>query len=483
MNDARDLRSKTNFHSSDTLHMTESIAAPFQLLTALFGDAAMAHVFSVEQTIQAWLDVEIALAEAQHEAGILTAAEVSAIRAAAVPANVDVTNLISGGRIVGYPILPLVREITTKLDHGRLARMHYGATTQDIMDSALAIQLRNAVARLDELLDTFGESLAELVGRHRETAMMGRTHAQHATPTTFGAKLAVFLDELTRHRHRLAEALPRIARVSLFGAAGTSAALGSAVASLRRSMGKRLDLVATDVPWHVARDSVAEFGLICGMVGATSARFAREVIDLSRSEVGEVQEQGGYHRGASSTMPQKSNPIGSEAIIGMSATAGALAGGLFRAMEANHERAAGEWQIEWQVIPNVAYLAASCLSEAASIGRSLQVFPDIMRANLDNEGGFALSEAYMMALAPAIGREAAHDLVYQAVLEARRSKRSLHDQLAAMDDKALKGLRRIESSEYLGEAPTICDAALSAWRVSQSAALLRRAEGIVADAR
>jgi 3-carboxy-cis,cis-muconate cycloisomerase len=203
------------------------------------------------------------------------------------------------------------------------------------------------------------------------------------------------------------------------------------------------------------------------MIAATTARFAREVIDLSRSEVGEVQEQGGHHRGASSTMPQKSNPIGSEAIIGMAATASSLAGALFRAMEANHERAAGEWQIEWQVIPEVAYLAGSCVAEAASIARSLQVFPDVMRANLESEGGFVLSEAYMMALAPTIGREAAHDLIYKAVQDARRSKRSLHEQLAIMNDSILKGLRRIEPSDYLGEATAICDAALGTWRAAR----------------
>jgi 3-carboxy-cis,cis-muconate cycloisomerase len=166
----------------------------------------------------------------------------------------------------------------------------------------------------------------------------------------------------------------------------------------------------------------------------------------------------------------------------MSATASSLAGALFRAMEANHERAAGEWQIEWQVIPEVAYLAASCVSEATSIARNLQVFPDAMRANLENEGGFVLAEAYMMALAPAIGREAAHDLVYQAVQEARRAKRSLHHQLAGMKDKAVQGLARIEPSEYLGEASAICDAALSSWRTSRAASPSRRSEGALAAA-
>jgi 3-carboxy-cis,cis-muconate cycloisomerase len=460
--------------------MTEAVGTPFRLLTALFGDAAMAGIFSADRTIKAWLDVEIALAEAQGELGILAPSEVEAIRAAAKPSNVNLADLLARSRVVGYPILPLIREITPKLDHGRAARIHYGATTQDIMDTALAMQLAAAIARLDDLLDSFGQAIAGHVEQQRDTPMAGRTHAQHATPTTFGAKLAVFLSELARHRSRLEQALPRVARVSLFGAAGTGAALGHSVAKLRRSVARRLDLQPTDVPWHVARDSVAEFGALCAVISATCARFAREIIDLSRSEVGEVQEEGGHHRGASSTMPQKSNPIGSEAVIGMATTAASLAGGLFRAMEANHERAAGEWQVEWQVVPDVAYLAASCLTVAAGVAQTLQVFPEAMRANLEQDGGFILAEAYMMALAPAIGREAAHDLIYEAVQQARQARRTLYDQLSSMDHKALSGIRRITPDEYLGEAPEICDAALAEWRSARRPAYERGASRSVA---
>jgi 3-carboxy-cis,cis-muconate cycloisomerase len=459
------------FHAADGNGLATEVAGPFRLLTALFGDPVMAGIFSAERTIRAWLEVEVALAEAQGEFGIISPSEVEAIRAAAKPANVNLANLLTRSRVVGYPILPLIREITPELDHGRAARIHYGATTQDIMDTALAMQLAEAIARLDALLDTFGQAIAGHVERQRDTPMAGRTHAQHATPTTFGAKLAVFLAELARHRHRLAQAMPRAARVSLFGAAGTGAALGPSVAKLRHSMAKRLKLEPSDVPWHVARDSVAEFGALCAVIAATCARFAREVIDLSRSEVGEVQEEGGHHRGASSTMPQKSNPIGSEAIIGMATTATSLAGGLFRAMEANHERAAGEWQVEWQAVPDVAYLAASCLTVSSSIAETLQVFPETMRANLEKDGGFILAEAYMMALAPTLGREAAHDLVYEAVQLARQAKRPLYDQLSGMDHDALRGIRRIAPGEYLGEAPAICDAALAEWRASRRSAV------------
>lgn len=440
------------------------IHAPFRLLTSLFGDSEMAGIFSLERTIQAWLEVEVALADAQADAGVLSRHEADAIRSAATLSNVDTTELLRQSTIVGYPILPLIREIAPKLDHGRIARIHYGATTQDIMDTVLAMQLSKAIKRIDGLLGQFGDALAVHVERHRGTLIVGRTHAQHATPTTFGAKISVFLSELIRHRQRLVEASGRIGRISLFGAAGTSAALGDAAPRVRRIMGQALGLSVTDVPWHVARDAVAEFGMLCGMIAATCSRFAREVIDLSRTEIGEVHEQGGHHRGASSTMPQKSNPIGSEAIIGMATTTCSLSGTLFRAMEAGHERSAGEWQIEWQVIPDVAYLSASCVSLAADVARSLQVFPDVMRRNLDSDGGFVMAEAYMMRLAPAIGREAAHDLIYMAVQQARHKNLTLYEHLKTMADESLGGsIEPIAPGEYLGQAVAICEAALAEW--------------------
>jgi 3-carboxy-cis,cis-muconate cycloisomerase len=451
--------------------MMNSGNAPFRLLTALFGDAPMAKIFSLESAISGWLRVEVALAEAQAEIGILTPAEAAAIRRAAIVTNVDIPRLLRESRIVGYPILPLIREITPHLDDGRAARLHYGATTQDIMDTALAMQLVSALARLSELVETFGAALARHIEAHRSTAIMGRTHAQHATPTTFGAKLAVFLGELSRHRERLAEARDRVGKVSLYGAAGTSAALGDAVPQLRRSIARALGLQATDVPWHVARDSIAEFGNLSAMIAATCARFAREVIDLARTEVGEVREQGGYHRGASSTMPQKSNPIASEAIIGMASSAGAMAGALYRAMEANHERSAGEWQIEWQIVPDVACLSASCVALAADIAGNLEIHPEVMLRNLESDGGFVMAEAYMMRLAPALGREAAHDLVYSAVQDARRDGRALYDQLRSMPG-APHDLEPIGPMAYLGQAAAICDAALAAWRRAPDAAEL-----------
>jgi 3-carboxy-cis,cis-muconate cycloisomerase len=382
--------------------------------------------------------------------------------------NIDFGKLWTEARNVGYPILPLVRMVAAALPEGPAGRLHYGATTQDIMDTGLALQLRAALDRFDELLDRFGDSVADLTERHRHTVLAARTHAQQAVPTTFGAKLSVLLAELVRQRERVDQVRPKVCVVSLYGAGGTSAALGDASSEVRAAMAEILGLGSADVPWHVARDSVAEFGFVCASLAATCTRFAREVIDLSRTEIAEVREQGGHLRGASSTMPQKANPINSEAIVGMSATTGALSSALGRAMEAGHERSAGEWQVEWQVLPQLANLAAGCLAAAAEVAANLRVFPENMRRNLDADGGLVMAEAYMMKLAPEIGKVRAHDLVYRAALEAREKGLGLEETLgpllAGENLASLNGEVSVTPEEYLGQSDEVCESALEMWR-------------------
>jgi 3-carboxy-cis,cis-muconate cycloisomerase len=390
----------------------------FEMLVGLYGDDRTAQILSEGAMIRSWLRPEAALATAQGELGVLDPDDAAAIADAAKPENIDTDRLWKETRVVGYPILPLVRQIDAALPEAHRGRVHYGATTQDIMDSGLAVQLDEAAARLGELLAGFGDALAHLAEEHTDTVIAGRTHALQAVPTTFGAKLATYVGELARHRDRLRVARTRLAVVSLFGAGGASSAYGEHAVAIRRRTAELLGLHTTDVPWHVARDGLAEFGLVCSLLSATCARFAREIVDLSRTEIAEIAEVGeaaGHHRGASSTMPQKVNPIESEAVIGLSATAGALSSALFRAMEAAHERAACEWQVEWQVLPQLVSLCAAALRTAGSIAAGLQVFPDAMRANLRADGGLVMAEAYMMRLAPQLGRERAHDVVYDAV--------------------------------------------------------------------
>lgn len=441
---------------------------PFFLLTTLFGDAEMTRIFSEERTVQGWLESERALAGAQAELGVLTHEQAEAIAGAATLENIDLAELWRQARNVGFPVLPLIRMIASALPEEAAGRVHYGATTQDVMDTGLALQLRDALRRLEGLLARFGGVVARLVEEHRHTVLAGRTQAQQAVPTTLGTKLSVLLSELARQRVRLAEVRPRVCVVSLYGAVGTSAALGDSAPRVRKVMADSLGLKTSEVPWHVARDSVAEFGLLCASLAATCARFAREVIDLSRTEIAEVREQGGDHRGGSSTMPQKANPIGSEAIVGMSATAGALTSALYRAMEAGHERAAGEWQIEWQVVPQLACLGAGCLGMATEVAEGLVVFPDAMRKNLGADNGLIMAEAYMMRLAPSLGHKQAHDVVYEAAIKARQKDQRLEETLEEFVPgevwAELKEEMPLAPENYVGRPDVVCDAALETWQ-------------------
>ncbi|CAL9655959.1 lyase family protein [Streptomyces sp. enrichment culture] len=455
--------------------MTAPLAhpTPFSLTERLVGDRGQLAVFSEDSAIEGWLAAERALARAQAEVGVLSPAEAEAVCRAARLAAVDREALWRTARTVGYPVLGLVRQISGLLPEGPDGRVHYGATTQDIMDTGLALQMARSLAALDRGLGELGDALAEQVTEHAATVMAARTHGQQAVPTTFGATLATLLGQFTRHRRRLAEAEPRVAVVSLFGAGGTAAALGPHAAATRSGMARLLGLHDAETPWHVARDGVAEFGWLCALLTATCARLARNVVDLSRTEIAEVLEPGGDHRGASSTMPQKANPITSEIVIGLTGTTGALASALLRIQEAGHERAAGEWQTEWQVLPELAVAAGTALSETTALVRGLRVDARRMRANLDHDGGLLMAESRMIALAASTGRERAHGLVHEAAARTRSSGRSLTETLReVLVDQSLGALLSdvpARPDDYLGQARQMAEAAVRHWRAEPAA--------------
>jgi len=452
---------------------------PFSLLITLYGDPQMNEVFSESNTVESWLKAEAALAWAQAQVGVLTHEESEAIAQAAILSNIDIERLWREARNVGYPILPLVRMIAATLPPSIGGRVHYGATTQDIMDTGLALQLSSALDRLQHLLSSLGDLLAERVNEHRTTVMAGRTHAQHAVPTTFGAKLAIFLYQVSHHYLRLPEVRSHVAKVSLYGASGTSAALGNEAERVRQLMAQRLGLSVSPIPWHVARENIFEFAAFCVSISSVCARLAREVIELSRTEIGEVRERNGYYRGASSTMPQKTNPIDSEGIVGMAAVVAALASSLHLAMQAVHERASGEWQIEWHVVPQIACLTAGCLRVAVEVVEGLQVFPEAMLRNIEASGGQIMAEAYMIRLAKVLGQGAAHELVYQLAQASRNRKQPLAEVLMetlSPELRAQLGALPLRPEDYLGQAEQVCQAAIDGWQ-----ALRRRANDYQSD--
>ncbi len=271
-----------------------------------------------------------------------------------------------------------------------------------------------------------------------------------------------------RHRARLAQLRPRVCRVSLFGAGGTSAALGPAAAQVRSRLAARLELEDADVPWHAARDGMAEFVAFAALAPQTAARFAREVANLSRTEIGEVFEPAGHHRGASSTMPQKANPITAEVILGLAGLARGYLAPAAAAMVVEHERAAGEWHVEWDVVPRVAVVAAGALAAATELTVGMRVAPETMRRNLEHDHGLVLAEAFMIRLAEPLGQAQAHDLVYAAATEARRTGRTLVEALRdRVDPEAWRAAdldAGVDPERYLGEAVEVARRAVRSWR-------------------
>lgn len=455
--------------------------APYLPLVGTFGDPTTSELLSERATVASWLEVERALAAAQADLGLVSPEAAGAVQAYARPERVDGEAIRERTRWIGYPILPLLEQLRSGSPPDVASTIHWGATTQDVMDSGLVLVLRGAIARVDELLVEVGDLAAGHADRHRSTVMVGRTHAQPAVPTTFGAKVAVWLSELARHRDRLHAARDRALVLSLFGAGGTSAALGPRSRDIRRLVGARLGLATVDVPWHTARDNLAEVGFVLAGISATCGKIGREVIDLSRPEIGELREAGRDRRGASSTMPQKANPISSEVVVGMSSLAAQQVPALLAAMRSGHERAAGEWQIEWDALPATVALAAGCLLNTREILADLTIDAGRMRAGLELDGGTIMAEAVMIGLAPHVGRARAHDLVEAACVHARASGIGLRGAIGrTLDDGLLQALGPLEvvfdPASYLGETDTVVDVALEAWHRAKLTPLVGAAD-------
>jgi 3-carboxy-cis,cis-muconate cycloisomerase len=441
----------------------------FLPLLDVFGDDVVTELFSEREYVRCWLEVERALAKAQAEFGVIPEGAAQAIEAELTADKIDLDRLREDTRVVGYPILPLLEQISASSSEAVGSYVHWGATTQDIMDTGLVLAVGRSLDLLEQRCIELVDALASLAVEHRASVLAARTHAQQAVPTTFGAKLAVWVDEFGRHVDRVRDVRPRVVRVQLFGAAGTAAALGPTSRDVRRRVAELLGVGVTDVPWHTARDGVAEVGFVAAGVAATCGKVAREVIELSRTEIGEVREVANMSRGASSTMPQKANPIASETIVGLVSLARHLVPALLEAMQAGHERSAGEWQIEWDAVPTLLALSHSAVVTTTSLIEGLEVVPARMATNMQADGGMLMSEAVMIALAPHIGRHAAHHLVYDACRVARENGRDL----TAVLEEALPGdlasqlppiALLLEPEAYLGEADAIVDAALASRR-------------------
>src|ERR1051326_5254227 len=397
----------------------------------MFGTAAMRAVFGELAFLGRCAEVEAALARAQARAGIVPTEAAAAISKAAAgiikePQSLDLARLKRETETVGYPILPLVRQLADRAgDAGRW--VHWGATTQDIMDTAAVLQIRAGLELIETDLTALRGHLAALARRWRDTPMAGRTHLQHALPITFGYKAAVWLAAFDRHATRLTELGPRVLQVQFGGAAGTLASLGPGPESLasRAELARELGLGEPAITWHVARDGIAEPLRFLSLPGGSLGKIPYAVMLLAATESAEAAEPFVAGRGSSSTMPQKRNPISCELILALAKALRQHAGLALDAMIGDFERATGPWHAEWIALPESFCYAAGALHQAAFMIGGLIVDPARMAKNLGMTHGLIVAEAVMMGLAPHTGRNEAHDLVYDACRQAIETDRPL----------------------------------------------------------
>ncbi|MCS3469672.1 3-carboxy-cis,cis-muconate cycloisomerase [Pseudomonas sp. JUb42] len=435
------------------------------LFRDMFGTAEMRAVFSDEALIGRYIEVEIALAKAEARCGVIPAGAAEKIAELARFDALDLKLMQHETEIVGYPILPLVEQLSKICgEAGRY--VHWGATTQDIMDTAVVLQVRAALAIVERDIQAVRGLLAELAKRYRDTPMAGRTHLQHALPITFGYKCVVWLSMFDRHAERLVELRPRVEIGQFAGAAGTLASLGDKGLEVQQALMAELGLGVPQATWHVARDGLAETLNFLGLVTGSLGKVALDVMMMMTSELGEVYEPFVKGRGASSTMPQKRNPISCELMYAAAKGVRQQAGLMLDAMIQDFERSTGPWQAEWIAIPEAFALSAASLGQAKFMLAGLEVRTERMRENLDMTQGLIVAEAVMMGLAPALGRQVAHDVVYAACRMANDQRISLLDALLAQGEATaqldIEELKRLtDPANYLGLAPQMVDYALA----------------------
>ncbi|BBU32262.1 3-carboxy-cis,cis-muconate cycloisomerase (plasmid) [Burkholderia sp. THE68] len=430
-----------------------------------FGTAKMRALFADHALVQRYLDVEVALAKAEARAGVIPAEAAEVIARESKIERIDFDHMREETDIVGYPILPLVHQMVKMCgDAGRY--VHWGATTQDIMDTAVALQVRDALDSIDGDIRELRAILANLAKKHRDTPMAGRTHLQQALPVTFGYKVAIWLAMFDRHQERIAQMRERVAVVEFAGAAGTLASLGETGFAVQKALAEELKLGVPATTWHVARDGFAEAVNLLALVTGSLGKIAIDIMIMASTEFAEVYEPFVKGRGASSTMPQKRNPISSELMLAAAKAVRQHAGLMVDAMIQDFERATGPWHAEWIAIPESFILTSGALHQAKFALGGLIVDEARMKHNLGISRGLIVAEAVMMGMAPYTGRQQAHDIVYDACRTVNEHGGTLAEALAALPevtkhfDRAAID-RMTDPANYLGLAPQMVDRAIA----------------------
>lgn len=450
------------------------------MASGVFDDALIKHLWSTEELraifsdrnrVQKWYDYEAALASEQAALGIIPDAAARAIAAQAQVENVDIETIAAEIRRIKHPLVPALKALQALCapEHGEY--VHFGPTTQDVLDTATVLQIRDAHGVYLRDMKAIGKALYRLAETHKSTPMVGRSHGVQALPITFGHKCAIWLSEMGRHFERMRQLEPRMFVGGMVGAVGTQASYGAQAAALERGLMKRLGLGVADINWQPARDRFAEYATVLGLIGGTLGKIANEIVILEHNEIDEIAEPFSEGKVGSSTMPHKRNPSTCEAAVAVSRALRYSAAFMLESMVIEHERDGSAWRSEWKALPESCLMAGGLLAMMRGVLEGLHVNVERMRANLALLGGFLLSERVMFALSDKVGKQTAHELVYEAAMHGLESgiafERSLlaNDRVReALDERELG--RVLDPTTYVGRAPEIVDGVLARTRAS-----------------
>jgi 3-carboxy-cis,cis-muconate cycloisomerase len=437
----------------------------------MFSTDAMLQAFSDHACIQRMLDFEAALARAEAHHGVIPATAVAAIVAGCDAALIDLPALAQAAAPAGNLAIPLVRQLTAQVaraDAEAAKYVHWGATSQDVIDTGLVLQLREALDHIDAELALLADALAQLAAQHRHTPLVGRTWMQHALPITFGLKAAGWLDAVLRHQDRVHELRSRVLVLQFGGAAGTLASLGTQGLKVATALAADLQLGLPDTPWHTQRDRVAEVATVFGLLVGTLGKMARDISLHMQTDVAEAAEPAAAGRGGSSTMPHKRNPVGCAVALAAAVRVPGLVATMLSGMVQEHERGLGGWQAEWDTLPQIMQLTAGALQQMRQVASGLTVDAARMRANLNATHGQIMAEAVTLALGGKIGRMPAHQLVERACHLASATGQELREVLAqdpqiGSELPAAELDRLFDPAGYTGEAQAFVDRVLQTY--------------------
>jgi len=442
------------------------------LTSAISSTEAMQQIFSARATLQSMLDVEAALARALAAKGVIPVSAVDPWVRCCQADQLDIPSLVTAAQDAGNIAIPMVKQLTAAvaaMDADAARYVHWGATSQDVIDTGRVLQLREAINVITHELSTLVDALAGMAQCYRDTPMIGRTWLQHALPITFGMKLAGWLDALLRHQQRLAVCREQVCVLQFGGASGTLASLGEHASSVAHAMARELDLATPHLPWHAHRDRFVGCATTLGMLTGTLGKIARDISLMSQTEVAELSEPGGPGRGGSSSMPHKRNPVGSATVLSAATRVPSLVATLLAAMPNEHERALGGWQSEWETLPEIVSLSAASLAHLRSVIDGLQVDTARMRSNIDASRGMVMAESVALALATSLGRAQAHQIVEAACHKAYAENRDLltvlqtePEVVGVLSEQRLAQL--FDPLSYVGEAGNFVDRVLEAYQ-------------------